>query len=338
MSKNSPKRNNTNDDAEVVEKQNSGELYNKAKILDYLLPRVASTLALTILILLFSLFLDVFSEDKLVGVLLVSNKVKFIYFIVVALLLFQIWSPVRFGDKNSLVALDERKRKEKQRSELFKAGLFTKAAIDRASATAAVSAVIANNLSSSFSAVSGYDFITHMRAVVESLDYQIDYAEAKASRLLEVGLRFVKGGILLYVISIIVWQGYLYYINFFMGVGVVLGMVSTTAIFLIMEFLGAWYLKQYRHYGDSAFSYMKVRSSYNKYMLAYCAIVEFSDDKSKSKEDILRVLAEKDNWPELKDVNSNDFNYMVQSIESLGVMFEKLKGIFSRSSTQNNPG
>ena len=334
MSRNNTKKQPTNNGNEAIEKKDSAKPFIKAETVDYLVSRVVLTLCLVVFILLFSLFLDVVSGEEFVGSPLVSGKAELIYLTVVILVGIKIWSPDRVRDKNSLVALDDRKRKEKQKSELFKSGLFTQDVIDNASATAA----LASKILKSNQGMSGCDFTAYINAVVESLDHQIDYAEEKASRLLEVGLRFVKGGILLYVISIFIWQGYLYHINFSMGVGVVFGMVSTTAIFLIMEFLGAWYLKQYRHYGDSAFSYMKVRSSYSRYMLAYCAIVEFSgNDIPKSREDILRVLAEKENWPELKDVNSNDFNYMVQSIESMGVMFEKLKGIFSRGSAQGKP-
>lgn len=321
-------------DAEVADQQDLANSSVKRKFFDYVAPRMMPTLALTVLIIMFWLFLDIFSAEKIVALFLLSAQFKIIYVILVAMLLYYIWVLGRYEDKNSFVYLDEQKKVERHRANLFKNGIFSDASVDRAKATASTALAISNKLS----AVSGYDFVVHMKSIVESLDYQIDYAEAKASRLLEVGRGFVKGGIVLYVVSIVIWQAYLYYIHFAMSAGVILGMVSTTAIFLIMEFLGAWYLKQYRHYGDSAFSYMKVRSSYNKYMLAYCTIVEFSDEKRcKSKEDMLRVLAEKDNWPELKDVNSNDFNYMIQSIESLGVMFEKLKGVFSRGSTQAKP-
>ncbi|XVO86702.1 hypothetical protein ACQ9Y2_23665 [Pseudomonas palleroniana] len=185
----------------------------------------------------------------------------------------------------------------------------------------------------------GFDFVEHMNSIIESLDFQIDYAEEKASLLLESGRRFLKWGIWLYVASIVIWQIYLWYIKFEVNAGVVAGMVSCSVLFLIIEFLGAWFLKQYRHYGDSAFAYMKVRSSYNKYMLAYCAIVEFSgaDDDSKAKEDILKVLSAAEQWPELKEINSNDFNYMLQSVDSMGAIFDKLKGVFGRSGNGEKP-
>lgn len=247
-----------------------------------------------------------------------------------SLLLYRIWTDTLISDSVSFVELDERNRIEKSRHSYW-TPMYTGKDIGAVLKDDPTLDQISEVVDKSRKAASGYEFSVHMRTIIESLDHQIDYAEEKASRLLEVGRGFVRGGIWLYIFSIIVWQGYLYYINFQLSAGIVVGMVSTTAVFLIMEFLGSWYLKQYRHYGDSAFSYMKVRSSYNKYMLAYCVVVEFSEnDPAKSQEDILRVLAESEKWPELKEVNANDFNYMLQSVESMGAAFEKLKGVFGR--------
>lgn len=246
------------------------------------------------------------------------------------LMFFRIWTLDYFSESTSFVELDLRNRIEKSR--------YWRAEVED-------SVEKVNNVTSFKSAeqkksrkvVSGFEFGEHMRSIIESLDFQIDYAEEKASRLLEVGRSFVRGGITLYVLNIVVWQGYLFYIDFKINAGIIVGMASTTVIFLIMEFIGAWYLKQYRHYGDSAFSYMKVRSSYNKYMLSYCAILEFTgDDLSKGREELLRVLAESERWPELKDVNSNDFNYMIQSVESMGAIFDKLKGMFGHDNGSGN--
>ncbi|AMS20538.1 hypothetical protein AYK59_10485 [Pseudomonas synxantha] len=259
----------------------------------------------------------------------------------VILIVYRIWSNGFIYDSISFTELDERNRYDHSRSAAGPLAAALAGALEagRHEAEKVVKTTTGNKVDKvehSRKAVSGFDFVEHMRSIIESLDYQIDYAEAKASRLLEVGRSFVRGGISLYILSIILWQGYLYYIGFLLNPGIVIGMVSTTLIFLIMEFLGAWYLKQYRHYGDSAFSYMKVRSSYNKYMLAYCTILEFTtDDHSAAKDDMLRVLSESENWPDIKEVNSNDFNYMLQSVEAMGTVFEKLKGVFGRSNSGN---
>ncbi|AIB40720.1 hypothetical protein [Pseudomonas sp. WCS374] len=188
------------------------------------------------------------------------------------------------------------------------------------------------------SVVSGFDFEKQMKAIIGSLDYQIDYAEKKASIMLDIGRRFIKWGIWLYVVAIFGWQVYLYYLDFKFGPVIIAGMLSCSFLFVIVEFLGAWYLKQHRHYGDSAYSYMRARSSYHKYILGYCAVVEFmGDDEKGAKEDILKVLSEADKWPDFKDVTSNDFNYMLQAVDSAGVLFEKMKGVFGRSNGDGKP-
>lgn len=240
----------------------------------------------------------------------------------------KIWTGGWGRDDNSFVELDKRARNEKTRyrTPQFETLVATLNELPRDVESSK------KNKERSRTIAGGLSFVEHMKAVIESLDYQIDYAEQKASTLLDIGRRFVRWGIWLYVLSILVWQVYLWGIDFVINPGIITGMVSCSLLFLIVEFLGAWYLKQYRHYGDSAFAYMKVRSSYNRYMLAYCAIVQFSgDDLPAAKEDILKVLAESEKWPDFKEVTSNDFNHMLQSVESLGAVFEKLKGVFGRA-------
>ena len=298
--------------------------------------RKASTTALfVILCIVLALVVDIAPFSDSVRYEVISTwQFKSICALGFLLVLYRIWSSGFGLDSGSFIELDERNRFEKSRYSGLSTADLEKYLAFRGFSDNLGKDALTTKVEKSRKAVSGYEFVDHMRSIIESLDYQIDYAEEKASRLLEVGRTFVRGGIWLYVINIVMWQAYLYCIDFVLTPGVIFGMVSSTMIFLIMEFLGAWYLKQYRHYGDSAFSYMKVRSSYNKYMLAYCAILEFTtDDLPTAKEDMLRVLAEPEKWPDLKDVNSNDFNYMLQSVDSMGVVFEKLKGMFGRNNS-----
>lgn len=254
-----------------------------------------------------------------------SGFLKSIFGVVaVGLILFatlvRIWLRNIQLDDVSFVALDERTRKEKSRYSSNSKGENI------------VGQDVEVQVKKSTSIAVGVDFVDHMRAVIESLDYQIDYAEQKASIMLDIGRRFIKWGIWSYVFAIFGWQAYLFYLDFKVTAALVAGMVSCSLLFVIVEFLGAWYLKQYRHYGDSAYSYMRARSSYHKYMLGYCAVIEFmGDDLDGAKEDVLKVLAEPEKWPEFKDVSANDFNYMLQSVESVGVLFDKMKGVFASS-------
>jgi len=229
-------------------------------------------------------------------------------------------------DDVSFVALDERTRKEKSRYSSNSKG------------ERLVGQDLEARVKKTTSIAVGVDFVAHMRAVIESLDYQIDYAEQKASIMLDIGRRFIKWGIWSYVFAIFGWQAYLFYLDFKVTAALIAGMVSCSLLFIIVEFLGAWYLKQYRHYGDSAYSYMRARSSYHKYMLGYCAVIEFmGEDLDGAKEDVLKVLAEPEKWPEFKDVSSNDFNYMLQSVESAGVLFDKMKGVFGHGKKDGSP-
>jgi len=330
------KENSVSDEYENVRKRD----WIESKKASIKARKLYMTVLLVMLVIMITLALKITSFTRsFEEEVLQSWQLKSVATLMFFLALYQIWGSRLVSDSISFVELDERNRFEKTRYTTPSPNIFV-AELERASSSSisAANDEVARIAEKSRKAVSGFDFVEHMRSIIESLDFQIDYAEEKASRLLEVGRSFVRNGIWLYVVNIIIWQAYLYYINFALNAGVIVGMASSTVIFLIMEFLGSWYLKQYRHYGDSAFSYMKVRSSYNKYMLAYCAIVEFTtDDHSKAKEDMLRVLAESEKWPDLKDVNSNDFNYMLQSVESMGTIFEKLKGVFGRSNGTGTP-
>ncbi|MBJ9975302.1 hypothetical protein IAE35_05175 [Pseudomonas sp. S75] len=179
-----------------------------------------------------------------------------------------------------------------------------------------------------------YDFVENIQDIISNLDSQIRYAEEKASRLLESGRSFIKMGISFYLITIIAWQLYLWGAHMELTPGMIVGMASCTILFITVEFLGAWFLKQYRHYGDSAFAYMKVRSMYGRHLLAYCAVFEFGDGGEVAKNDLLTILEKSEEWPELKDLNKNDFNHMLQSVEAVGVLFEKLKSIKKSKSAE----
>lgn len=322
----------SNDDSKESRKRD----WEKRKKSSSTLRKAYQTVILVMALIAFTLFMKVFPfPSSFKDDVVLSWQFIVLVALTFALAIYRLWITDSVVHSASFVELDERKRYEK----LEAAAQTTRALYEQAAMEVHARVAVGGKLSNVITQekfAKGYDFVDHMRLIIESLDKQIDYAEEKASRLLEAGRTFVKIGIWLYVASIILWQTYLYYISFNLNAGVIVGMVSTTAIFLIMEFLGAWYLKQYRHYGDSAFSYMKVRSSYSKYMLAYCAINEFgSSDPLTSKADMLQALAESEKWPELKEVNSNDFNYMLQSMESMGIVFEKFKGVFARS---NNSG
>lgn len=174
-------------------------------------------------------------------------------------------------------------------------------------------------------------FARYVQSVISSLDERISLSEQKASMLLDRGTSYLRGGIYFYVATIVLWQVAIFFTGFHSHVWV--GIFSCSLTFLVVEFLAAWFLKQYRSYVDSSIAYLRVRSIFNRYMLSYYAISEFScegDAAGDARIQILKVLEEEIKWPELKDVNSNDFNFMLESMSSFTSALEKLRGTFDK--------
>lgn len=175
--------------------------------------------------------------------------------------------------------------------------------------------------------------------IVEYLGNHINLAERKASKLLQQGSMYLRRGLYFYIASIVLWQVWGHFVTFD-GL-VVAGMISTSIAFVVVEFLAAWYLKQYRSFVDSSTTYMRVQSFFNRYLLVYYAASEFSDSDQRgleAKSELLKLLQSEIKWPDLKDVNANDFNYMIEAMGSLHTSFDKLKGIFQHDSKTNSSG
>ncbi|SFA81802.1 hypothetical protein [Pseudomonas sp. NFPP24] len=179
-----------------------------------------------------------------------------------------------------------------------------------------------------FSAIEYY-----IHRLIKSLDKHIETSEKKASKLLDTGTLYLRRGIYFYVASIFLWQ----IIAHVWGVDkpLIYGVISCSLTFLVVEFLAAWFLKQYRSFIDSSIQFMKVRSVFDRYLLSYYAIKEFSIDEPEgnveSKAQILKVLAEEVKWPEALNSKSGDMNHMVQMFHSLSEILDKVKKISTKS-------
>jgi len=169
-------------------------------------------------------------------------------------------------------------------------------------------------------------FEQHMNSLVRSLDLHISLAENKASLLLDKGTTYLWRGIVFYIASIVVWQvatGL-----FEVGKYAVWGMVSCSLTFLVVEFLAAWFLRQYKSFTDSSFNLVRVKSVFNRYLLSYLAIKEFSDSGEHlvdMRVQMLKVLEEDIKWLEPAPQKAGDLNHMIAMFESVSGLVEKLK-------------
>lgn len=175
----------------------------------------------------------------------------------------------------------------------------------------------------------------HIHKAIESLEGHIDLSDKKASKLLDTGTMYLRRGIYFYVGSIFVWQA----VAHVWGVdhALIFGVVSCSLTFLVVEFLAAWFLKQYRNFNDSSMQFMKVKSVYDRYLLSYHSLMQFSEGSEVDKEArslMLAVLEKEARWPELTGLKSADLNHMAQMFDSVGGMLEKAKGITQKEGSQ----
>ncbi|MGR4973004.1 hypothetical protein ACIPQ1_09110 [Pseudomonas sp. LARHCG127] len=178
--------------------------------------------------------------------------------------------------------------------------------------------------------VLGTAFEVYVCSVVESLDKHISLTEEKGSNLLDRGLLFLFGGILYYVVAIVAWQAWAK-IGQPSDTVMYIGMVASSVVFLVCEFLAAWFLKQYRHYMDASLACLRVKSVYDRYMLSYYAVKEMVPEGGEVSEKlnrVLEVIKEDVMWPGHKENMNNDFNYMIESMNSVHASLDKFKGLF----------
>lgn len=174
-----------------------------------------------------------------------------------------------------------------------------------------------------FTASSPFElYFSELRAVLED---KADVADRKASLLLDQGVAYTRFGIAYYLAVIIFWQvlsvvhgfhkEYLY------------GMVTTSLLFVFIEFLAAWYLKQYRHFVDTSTYLIKVKSMFDRYMLTYLAVCDDRIPKTTDKDrmkGLLAILAEEIRWPDTYLFKKADTGFAADSLDGLAKLVKAI--------------
>jgi len=93
-------------------------------------------------------------------------------------------------------------------------------------------------------------FETYFNALRTTLEEKAGIADQKASILLDKGTSYSRGGITFFVISIMVWQALSWIKGF--QTQFIYGIASCSVLFIFIEFLSAWFLKQYRQFVDTS--------------------------------------------------------------------------------------
>ncbi|NKI46480.1 hypothetical protein HFV06_09085 [Pseudomonas fluorescens] len=172
-------------------------------------------------------------------------------------------------------------------------------------------------------------FESYMSNVLKSISAYAGVAEVTATKLLDKGVAFMAGGIVFYIVAIVIWQVFANLTHPDPNVMYV-GMAACSMTFVVVEFLAAWFFKQYRYYVEVSLSCLRVRSVYDRYLLNYYSLREFKgDDAEKVRNQMTDVLKVDVGWPTHKDGTANDFNYMVESMSAAHATLDKMKGMFN---------
>lgn len=171
-------------------------------------------------------------------------------------------------------------------------------------------------------------FETHTSNVLKSLSAYATSSEITATKLLDKGVAFMAGGLIFYVLAIVVWQIFANFTHPDPHVMYV-GMAACSMTFIVVEFLAAWFFKQYRYYVEVSLSCLRVRSVYDRYLLGYYSLREFKGEGEDGiRAQMTEILKEDVSWPTYKGGMENDFNYMIESMGAAYTSMDKMKGIF----------
>lgn len=167
------------------------------------------------------------------------------------------------------------------------------------------------------------NFFSEIRRVL--LD-QAHTSDKKASILLDKGTSYSKAGITFFLFSIITWQTLSWITGF--KEQYIYGMISCSLLFIFIEFLSAWFLKQYRHFVDTSTYNIKVKSIFDKYMMSYLAIKSFSDENSSKEvkyQAMLTVLEEEIKWPESYLLKKPEIGFAREALETMSHFAKAVK-------------
>ncbi|CAM4282581.1 hypothetical protein [Acinetobacter pragensis] len=164
-------------------------------------------------------------------------------------------------------------------------------------------------------------FKLYFLKIVNTLEEKSIDSDKKASILLDNGKLYFITGITYFIIAIIFWQIYISYIGEF-KTNHIYGIISTSLVFIFIEFISAWYLRQYKSFSDTSTYLTKIKSIFDKYMLIYLVSAEKGD---KDFTILLEQLSSEIKWPETYLLKNADVSFAKDALETMTTMAQAFK-------------
>ncbi len=167
-------------------------------------------------------------------------------------------------------------------------------------------------------------FTNYFNGIRTTLEENASVADRKASVLLEQGTAYSKAGIWFFIISIVAWQT-LAWIRGELAPQFIYGIASCSLLFIFIEFLSAWFLKQYRHFVDTSTYLIKVKSIFDRFMLAYLVLSEDSEDGKKKTYEMLQMLKADIKWPDTYLDQNIDVSFAKEAMQTLSFFLQNAR-------------
>ncbi len=165
------------------------------------------------------------------------------------------------------------------------------------------------------------DFYSYFYMIIDYIDNQIEASDKKASLLLHSGKYCIIIGFFFYAGVIILWQLFVDGNEF--KFKYIYGMISSSLLFIFIEFFGAWFLRQYKHFVDTSTYLIKIKSILQRYILSYLALKDAKEKKFDTSP-VVSLLQEEIKWPETYLLKSPDVNFAKECVETATNLIKSL--------------
>ncbi|MFX4312727.1 hypothetical protein F8O53_12415 [Enterobacter sp. 63] len=157
-----------------------------------------------------------------------------------------------------------------------------------------------------------------LKQTITTLEQKANAADEKASLLLQRGVSYTKFGIGFYLLSILIWQ--VTFVHYGFRKEHLYGILSCSFLFLFIEFLSAWFLKQYKNFTDNSVYLLKIKSFFDKFLIVYS--IESKEDSDangsgNSYEKTIALLSKDLIWPDVSVIESKEASFAKDTISSI---------------------
>lgn len=164
-------------------------------------------------------------------------------------------------------------------------------------------------------------FSSYFDDIKSTFETKASEADKKASKLLDKGIATAIGGFVFLILSIIAWQIFIATYSEIKQQHIY-GMVSCSVLFIFIEFISAWFLKQYKSFTDTSTYLLKIKSIFDRYMLYFLAIRELPENQS---EKLGKVLTDEIKFPDTYLLKQGDIGFAKEAMETMLYLTQAIK-------------